>query len=101
MELTSRIAQQDSEIVQAARGFKQGGVTVKSNDPLSFCRKNKDSSRVATLDLSARDSRSRSPFCLPLKKRDPPYACAVRAAICFGRFRMRKRAARCSRFFRV
>src|SRR6266700_396100 len=34
MELTSRIANQDGEIVDAERGFKQCGVTVISNDPV-------------------------------------------------------------------
>src|SRR5439155_23313235 len=34
MELTSRIAKQDGEIVQAARGFKQCGVTVIPNVPV-------------------------------------------------------------------
>src|SRR6266567_1278415 len=34
MELTSRIAKQDGEIVQAARGFKQCGVTVIPNGPV-------------------------------------------------------------------
>ncbi len=34
MELTSRIAKQDGEIVEAARGFKECGVTVISNDPV-------------------------------------------------------------------
>src|SRR5436190_4819478 len=34
MELMSRIAKQDGEIVQAARGFEQCGVTVISNSPV-------------------------------------------------------------------
>jgi hypothetical protein len=34
MELTSRIAKQGGEIVEAASGFKQCGVTVISNNPV-------------------------------------------------------------------
>jgi hypothetical protein len=34
MELTSRLAKQDGEIVQTTRGFKQCGVTAISNDPV-------------------------------------------------------------------
>ena len=34
MQLASRILEQGGEILQAARGFKQCGVTVISNDPV-------------------------------------------------------------------